>query len=208
MLTVALGSVQAVDAAPKKVKITWNANGGKIGTANTKATTVTKGAKVGKLPKTPTKVGYTFKGWYTKKSGGTKITKATKVNKKVTHYAQWKKKNTSRVLNAEEKKLVGVWRSYTFDDNYMFTDKGTFVYYVGSSSVSAHGGKSGNFKVSGGKITFSNIVYNEGYYPKTQIAEYKLDTVGKNGYLMIRSLTYSDMSYLDFNYYTTYSKMS
>ena len=42
MLTVALGSVQAVDAAPKKVKVTWNANGGKIGTAKTKVTSVKK----------------------------------------------------------------------------------------------------------------------------------------------------------------------
>jgi len=94
MLTVALGTVQSVDAAPKKVKVVWNANGGKIGVAKTTTTTVTKGAKVGKLPKTPKKVGYAFKGWYTKKSGGTKITKATKVKKKVVFHAQWVKQYT------------------------------------------------------------------------------------------------------------------
>jgi len=94
MVTVALSSVQAVDAAPKKVKATWNANGGKIGVAKTTTTTVTKGAKIGKLPKTPTKVGYAFKGWYTKKTGGTKVTKATKVKKKITYYAQWVKAYT------------------------------------------------------------------------------------------------------------------
>jgi len=111
MLTAVLSTVQAVDAA-SKVKVTWDANGGKIGTAKIATTTVTKGAKIGKL-KTPKKTGYAFKGWYTKKSGGTKITATTKVKNKVTLYAHWKKGNSnpSRVLNAEEKKLVGKWES-------------------------------------------------------------------------------------------------
>ena len=94
MVTVALASVQAVDAAPKKVKVTWNANGGKIGAAKTATTTVTKDAKVGKLPKTPKKVGSAFKGWYTKKTGGIKVSKGTKVNKKMVFYAQWVKQYT------------------------------------------------------------------------------------------------------------------
>jgi uncharacterized repeat protein (TIGR02543 family) len=37
----------------------------------------------------PAKAGYAFKGWYTKKSGGTKITTKTKVTKNVAYYAQW-----------------------------------------------------------------------------------------------------------------------
>jgi len=94
MLTVVLGSVQTVDAAPKKVKITWNANGGKIGVKKTTTSTVIKNAKVGKLPKTPKKVGYAFKGWYTKKAGGTKVSTATNVKKKITYHAQWTKQYT------------------------------------------------------------------------------------------------------------------
>jgi len=94
MVTVVLSSVQAVDAAPKKVKVSWNANGGKIGASKTVTTTVTKGAKVGKLPKTPKRVGYTFKGWYTKKTGGIKVSKATTVKNKVAYYAQWVKQYT------------------------------------------------------------------------------------------------------------------
>ena len=94
MLTVVLSTVTAVDATSKKVKVTWDANGGKIGTAKVATTTVKKDVKVGKLPKTPKKVGYVLKSWYTKKSGGTKITKATKVKKKVTYYAQWTKAYT------------------------------------------------------------------------------------------------------------------
>ena len=80
MLTAVMSTVQAVDAA-SKVKVTWDANGGKIGNSKIATSTVTKGAKVGKL-KTP------------KKTGGTKITTKIKVKKKVTFYAQWKKSNS------------------------------------------------------------------------------------------------------------------
>jgi len=47
MLTAVLSTIQAVDAVAKKVKLTWNANGGKIGTAKTTTTTVKKGKKIG-----------------------------------------------------------------------------------------------------------------------------------------------------------------
>ena len=100
MLTAVMSTVTAVDAASKKVKVTWNANGGKIGSSKITTTTVKKDAKIGKLPKTPKKSGYTFAGWYTKKSGGTKITTAIKVKKKVIYYAQWKK-SSSKVLTTE-----------------------------------------------------------------------------------------------------------
>ena len=76
--------------AAKTLKITWNYNGGKIGKDTKTTTTVKKGEKIGKLPKTPTYTGYTFKGWYTKKTGGTKVTISTKPTKDVTYYAQWK----------------------------------------------------------------------------------------------------------------------
>jgi len=84
-------------------KINWDANGGKIGTKKTVTTTVNKGAKV-KLVTNPKRAGYTFQGWYTAKTGGTKITKNTIPKKKVTYYAQWKK-----ILTSEEKKLVGTY---------------------------------------------------------------------------------------------------
>ena len=70
--------------------VKFNANGGSGST--------TYGAFVGyslkkacykSLPKA-TRKGYKFKGWYTKKSGGTKVTINTKVKKRsVTFYAHW-----------------------------------------------------------------------------------------------------------------------
>lgn len=83
-----------VTAKAASNKITWNGNGGKFGTKKTKTTTVKKGAKIKKLPTPPKRTNYALKGWYTKKSGGIKITKNTIPKKKVIYYAQWLKKYT------------------------------------------------------------------------------------------------------------------
>ena len=67
--------------------VTFNANGGSVSTANK---SVTYGSTYGTLP-TPTRTGYTFNGWYTAASGGTKIESGTKVTtaSNRTLYAQW-----------------------------------------------------------------------------------------------------------------------
>ncbi|MCL2156665.1 MAG: InlB B-repeat-containing protein [Methanobrevibacter sp.] len=72
-----------------KYKITWKANGGKIGTKKIKVTYVKKGSKIKKLVANPKRSGYYFYGWYTKKSGGKLISKNTKPKKSVTYYAHW-----------------------------------------------------------------------------------------------------------------------
>ena len=99
-------------------KITWNANGGKIGTKNTITTTINKGSKIGKLQKA-TRSGYTLKGWYTKKTGGTKISVNTKPTKSVTYYAQWTKQQKKTQLNTYERQLLG---SYTWVNDGIMTD--------------------------------------------------------------------------------------
>lgn len=55
-----------------------------------KTITVTNGGTYGSLP-TPSRDGYTFDGWYTQASGGSKITASTKVNltSSQTLYAHW-----------------------------------------------------------------------------------------------------------------------
>jgi uncharacterized repeat protein (TIGR02543 family) len=67
-------------------KVTWSAKGGEASKASQ---LVQKKKAIGTLP-TNTRTGYTFKGWYTKTSGGTKITTKTVPTKDVTYYAQWK----------------------------------------------------------------------------------------------------------------------
>ena len=166
MLTAVLSTAQAVNAA-SKVKVTWNANGGKISSAKVTTTTVTKGAKIGKLPKTPKKAGYAFKGWYTKKTSGTKITTATKVKKKVTYYAQWKK-----TLTTSEKKLVGTWdmAQYTIGTSlsitYIFKNDGTYSELIIRKSSDNRGRVSattssfkGSWSVSGNMIYFTDKQY-------------------------------------------------
>lgn len=79
----------------KKYLVTFDANGGKINTASgqvsTKNDTVTYGSKYNSLPDASRKGGYTFDGWYTDQTNGTKVTSATTVTTAKNHilYAHW-----------------------------------------------------------------------------------------------------------------------
>ena len=65
--------------------VTLDANGGICGAASVM---VKKDAAAGDLP-VPIRVGYTFDGWYTAKSGGTKVDEETTVSGNATYYAHW-----------------------------------------------------------------------------------------------------------------------
>ena len=65
--------------------ITFDPNGG---TVNLTSVTTGVGDTLGSLP-TPTRTGYTFKGWYTASTSGTKVTEDMKYNGNTTIYAQW-----------------------------------------------------------------------------------------------------------------------
>lgn len=67
--------------------VTFDANGGE---ASETERIVTDGAALGALP-TATRSGYTFNGWFTKATGGTKVSAATKVTADATYRAQWTK---------------------------------------------------------------------------------------------------------------------
>lgn len=71
--------------ATSKVTISFDPNGGKT---KTKTKTAITYSPYGTLP-TPTKKGYTFTGWYTEKSGGTKVESSSEVDKEITLYAHW-----------------------------------------------------------------------------------------------------------------------
>jgi uncharacterized repeat protein (TIGR02543 family) len=73
----------------KRYTVALNPNGGKV---SKKSITTTTGKKYGALPK-PTRAKYKFLGWYTKKSGGARVTGATtfKLKKNQTLYAHWKR---------------------------------------------------------------------------------------------------------------------
>lgn len=67
--------------------INFDANGGNI---QTSSITVTNGSTYGALP-TPARDGYTFEGWYTARSGGSRVTADTTVDltSNQTLYARW-----------------------------------------------------------------------------------------------------------------------
>ncbi|MDR2162768.1 MAG: S8 family serine peptidase [Clostridiales Family XIII bacterium] len=76
-----------------KYTIKFAVNGGKRLAERLRSKLVASGAKYGKLP-TPKRSGYKFKGWYTKKKGGSlvKSTTVVKLKKAQTLYAHWKRK--------------------------------------------------------------------------------------------------------------------
>ena len=73
-------------ATPRSYTATFNGNGGDTPSPST--ITKTYGSELGTLP-TCSRTGYTFLGWYTASSGGTKISSTTKITGTVTYYAQW-----------------------------------------------------------------------------------------------------------------------
>ncbi|MBO4266196.1 MAG: InlB B-repeat-containing protein [Lachnospiraceae bacterium] len=70
--------------------VTLDADGGSFGSAATKTITVTYGGKYGELSE-PARTGYDFDGWYTEKTGGTRITADSTVEIGSNHrlYARW-----------------------------------------------------------------------------------------------------------------------
>ena len=154
----------------KKVKtytLTFNANGGNV-TTKTKKLAYKK--SYGTLPK-PTRSGYTFDGWYTKKSGGKKVSATTKMAAKNTVvYAQWKK---NQGLNANEKALVGQWSvTPKLSINEVrewieFKSDRSFKYYNSYTRVAGYFHEkneatlTGNYRISGNKMSVSKIPWHE-----------------------------------------------
>lgn len=96
--------------------VTFNANGGTVGT---KSKNVTIGKTYGTLP-TPTRTGYDFDGWYTRESGGTKVTATTSVgtNPPTTLYAHWIGKKYTVTLDANGGTVSMASRTATYGSKY------------------------------------------------------------------------------------------
>ena len=95
------------------VTMTFDPNGGNLdGTlegAGGNTARVPKGTAIGNLPSASLPY-YTFQGWFTKKSGGTKVTVKTKLTKNTKVYAHWAKqkfKVMAKAGGAGAKKVTG-----------------------------------------------------------------------------------------------------
>jgi len=78
--------------SPVSIRVDYDANGGSLSESGK---TVTYDDTYGTLPE-PTRSGYGFAGWYTKRDGGTQIFSNTKVAQTVAHtlYAHWEIRKT------------------------------------------------------------------------------------------------------------------
>jgi uncharacterized repeat protein (TIGR02543 family) len=130
-----------------KHAVAFNANGGKL--SGTATGNVFETEPYGTLP-TTTRTGYAFAGWYTSKSGGSKITAAAKVTaaKDITLYAHWTAKNYTLKFNANGGKVAKASKKVTFATKYgaLPTPKNTNKSFAGWYTK-----KSGGAKVTSGK---------------------------------------------------------
>lgn len=99
---VTVSGTASLNPIPVSVTVELDGNGGNISAASIK--NVTYGSKYKTLP-TATRTGYTFKGWYTKPSGGSEVTESTKVTLLDSHtiYAQWVINNYTITFISDEK---------------------------------------------------------------------------------------------------------
>ncbi len=96
--------IMSPDQKAKAATVRFNANGG---TVSEYGRVVSLNKAIGALPVPEARRGYTFKGWFTAKTNGTKITAATKVTKAVTVYAQWTAKKYKVTVTAHGGKING-----------------------------------------------------------------------------------------------------
>lgn len=88
---------------PKKLSVTFNANGGEV---ETESKIVTYDSTYGELPE-PTYSGMEFLGWFTEQNGGIEITASTKVEipSNVILYAHWQRLSLVEKIIAEANPL-------------------------------------------------------------------------------------------------------
>lgn len=154
---------------PTTTKITFQVNGGmKLSMASI---TATYNCKLGKLPSVQRK-SHIFSGWFTKKSGGSKVTTTTisKMSKPTTLYAHWTKVSVNKVvitsLSSKTKKLTVKHKKITGVKGYQvmvarnsnFTKKMKQQYVTSTSN------------------TISKLQKNTKYY--IRVRAYKLDSTG------------------------------
>lgn len=163
--------------ATVSLKITYNVNGGTKLSAKKKTKQVSYGAKYGTLV-TPKRKGYTFTGWYTKKSGGTKITKTStvKITKATTLYAHWKKvtvKKASKptLRSTKSRQLRVICKKVSGAAGYQ-------IRYSTSSRFTAKATRT----VSQTKLTrtITKLKSGKKYYVK--VRAYKVDSAGRKVY--------------------------
>lgn len=152
--------------------LTYNVNGGSALSSATKM--ITYDDTLGELA-TPKRKGYTFKGWYTAKTKGTKVTSSTKVTGDITIYAQWAKVTKpgkvtiQSVKNSSKKAMKITLKKVKSADGYEIR------YSTKKSMKSAK-------KVTTKKTTATIKKLKKGKTYYVQARVYKIDSAGEKVY--------------------------
>lgn len=130
---------------PKSIAYTVNfdPNGG---TVSKKNMDVAYGKAYGTLP-TPTRTGYTFRGWYSARTGGSKITETSTVDNSAgsTLYARWKANRYTVTFNPNDGTVSPTSKKVTYDSTYGSLSAPTRTGYTFDGWYTA---KTGGTKVS------------------------------------------------------------
>jgi uncharacterized repeat protein (TIGR02543 family) len=134
--------------------VNYNANGGKVSPTSK---SVSLNSKYGDLP-TPTQTGYTFNGWYTEQSGGSKVTSGSKVLTPYNHmiYAHWSINKLAIHYNANGGILASDSEYYLADNSDIYI-KSTND-FAGNNWNYDYAGKNG--LVNPGTFKISRTGYN------------------------------------------------
>jgi len=150
--------------------VTFNANGGNTPSMASKS--VTYGGTYGTLA-TCTRTGYTFDGWYTAASGGTKITSASTVSitANQTLYAHWTANSYTGTFDLQGGKIGGSGenqtKTETFDSAWVFPADPTRAGYTFAGWYTS---------VSGGTQVTGETIYSTAG-PQTLYARWTGNTV-------------------------------
>lgn len=119
---------------PTSVTVTYNTLGGNACSSPTKGVNI--GSTYGNMCN-PTRTGYTFQGWYTSETGGTKVESTTTVSNTSDHtlYARWTPAIYTVTLNNQSATTAGTSTIY-YQYNTTKTVNGVTCYYYTDSSLS------------------------------------------------------------------------
>ena len=149
----------------KKYTVTLNANGG---TCSTASITAIYNVAYGTLP-TPTRTGYTFAGWYTAASSGTKVTADSKYTTKTasTLYAHWTANKYTVTFNANGGSCNTASQSVTYNSTYgtLPTPTKTGYTFAGWYTAASEGTKitaSSKYTTAGASTLYAHWTVNYG----------------------------------------------
>lgn len=163
--------------------VNFDPNGG---TVSTTSKDVTVGNIYGALP-TPTRTGYTFSGWYTAKTGGTRVYANTTVDTSLgdTFYAHWTPKQYTVTFNANGGTVSPTSQPATFNSTYGTLPTPTRDNYDFAGWYTA---SSGGTKVT--ETTTVTKTANHTLYAHWTGKQYTVTFMDGNSTLTTRTVTY------------------